>query len=35
MEKFSEVEDFVDLILWKGLDELIELFGGCHGLLLC
>jgi hypothetical protein len=30
VEKFGEVEDFVDLVFWKGLDQLVELFGGCH-----
>ena len=31
LEKFSEVEDFVDLAFWESLDQLIESFGGCHG----
>ena len=31
LEKFSEVEDFVDLAFWESLDQLIESFGCCHG----
>ena len=31
VEKFGEVKNFVDLVFWKRLDELIEFFGGCHG----
>lgn len=30
VEKFSEVENFVDLLFWKRLDELVEFFSGCH-----
>ena len=30
VEKFGEVEDFVDLTFWEALDQLIESFGGCH-----
>lgn len=30
VEKFSELADFVDLVFWKGLDELVKFFGGCH-----
>ena len=31
VEKFGEMENFVDLVFWKRLDELVEFFGGCHG----
>jgi hypothetical protein len=30
VEKFGEVEDFVDLVFREGLDQLVEFFGGCH-----
>jgi hypothetical protein len=30
VKKFGEVEDFVDLVFWEGLDQLMEFFGGCH-----
>jgi hypothetical protein len=30
VKKFSEVEDFIDLVFWEGLDELVEFFGGGH-----
>jgi hypothetical protein len=30
VEKFGEVEDFVNLAFWQGLDELVKFFGGCH-----
>ncbi len=30
MEKFSKVEDFVDLVFREGLDQLVEFFGGGH-----
>jgi hypothetical protein len=30
MEKFGKVEDFVNLVVWEGLDKLVEFFGGCH-----
>jgi hypothetical protein len=33
MEKFDEVEDFVDLVFREGLDELVEFFGGSHEVL--
>lgn len=30
LEKFSKMEDFVDLALWESLDQLIEFFSGGH-----
>ena len=30
VEKFGEVEDFVNLVFWEDLDKLVEFFGGCH-----
>jgi hypothetical protein len=30
VEKFGEVEDFVDLVFREGLDQLVKFFGGCH-----
>jgi hypothetical protein len=30
IEKFSEVENFVDLVFGEGLDQLIEFFGSSH-----
>ncbi len=31
LEKFGEIEDFVDLVFREGLDQLVEFFGGSHG----
>jgi hypothetical protein len=33
VEKFGEVEDFVDLVFRESLDQLVEFFGGCHDFL--
>jgi hypothetical protein len=30
VKKFGEVEDFIDLVFWEGLDDLVEFFGGGH-----
>jgi len=30
LEKFGKIEDFVDLTLREGLDQLVEFFSGCH-----
>jgi hypothetical protein len=30
VEKFGEVEEFVDLVFWEGLDNLVKFLGGCH-----
>ena len=31
MKRFREVQDFGDLLFGKGLDQLMQFLGGCHG----